>query len=162
MATRILKVLPTVEKIRAAVSYNHETGVITRKSTGKPISDKHNGDGYLQLSIARCRCYAHRIAWILMTGSWPSGQIDHINGDRADNRFANLRDVDQHTNMQNIRNAPISATSGVLGASPSYGRFRACIRVDGRFKHLGRFDTAEEAHHAYVSAKRKYHAGCTL
>jgi hypothetical protein len=149
----------TLERAQQVLSYDAESGLIRRN--GKVVGGRMTL-GYLQFSVDGEHQYAHRVAWLLMTGRWPTGQIDHINGDRSDNRRCNLRDVDQSTNMQNMRSAPAGAKSGVLGASPSYGRYRACISVDGKFVHIGRFDTAEEAHAAYVSAKRKYHGGCAI
>lgn len=154
----------TASRAREILRYEPDTGHIYRRKpngTERRIGGRM-AIGYLQFSVDREMQLAHRVAWLLHTGEWPSGQIDHINGDRADNRLCNLRDVDQFTNMQNMRAAPKSAASGVLGASPSLGRFRACIRVNGKFKHIGRYATPEEAHAAYVAAKRAHHPGNTL
>lgn len=63
---------------------------------------------------------------------------------------------------QNRKRSQTNSKTGVLGVSPSYGRFRAAIEVDGKFKHIGRFDTVEEARVAHLRAKRRHHAGCTL
>ena len=95
------------------------------------------------------------------------GNIDHINGARNDDRLANLRDVSQAVNVQNIREARGHSHSGLLGASKMHNRrgtklWAARIVVDGLARHLGYFSSGEEAHQAYLSAKRKMHEGCTI
>ena len=106
---------------------------------------------------------AHRLLWLAVTGHWPKNQIDHINGNRADNRFENLRDVLQSVNQQNIRHARVQNKVGLLGVSkPPNGRFKAEIQVDKKRFYLGRFDTAEQAHAAYLVAKRRMHEGGML
>lgn len=123
---------------------------------------------YVYLTVDEQRYKAHRVAWALHYGEWPKGAIDHINGDGADNRIANLRDVDTRTNQQNQRRAKSNNSTGWLGvyfAPKGYRRkrFRAGIaRGDGTYWTIGYFATAEEAHAAYVEAKRKLHAGCTI
>lgn len=117
---------------------------------------------YRTIKVKRVAYLAHQLAWIWMTGEEPRFQIDHMNGDHYDNRFENLRDVDQKQNRQNLRGATARSKTGVLGISPSRGRFMAAIKVNGRSKFLGRFDTEEQAHEAYLSAKRELHPGCTL
>jgi hypothetical protein len=95
-------------------------------------------------------------------GRWPTHNIDHINGDPTDNRLSNLRDVPQATNLQNIRTAHKTSATGLLGASPYRGRYRATITASGRQTTVGYFDTAGEAHAAYVAAKRQLHVGGTI
>lgn len=99
---------------------------------------------------------AHRLAWLIVTGCWPTHEIDHINGSKADNRLCNLRAA---TPEQNKRNTHHRNNTGLIGASYSSvnGKFRAQIRVGGKRKFLGWFTNAEDAHTAYVDAARKYH-----
>lgn len=104
---------------------------------------------------------AHRVAWFLSHSEWPE-QLDHINGDRSDNRLCNLRKATQELNSQNIRAAKANSTHGVLGASPKRGGYRAQIQAYGRRYYLGSFPTSEQAHAAYIQAKRKLHDGCTI
>lgn len=88
--------------------------------------------------------------------------LDHINGNRADNRIANLREVPNAVNCQNKR-APLPKNkTGFLGVTRDAHGFRAAVMLNRRQHHLGRFDTAEAAHAAYVEAKRRLHEGCTL
>lgn len=109
----------------------------------------------------------YRLAWLLMTGAWPSGEIDHINGDSSDDRFSNLRDVGRVKNQQNIRAAlggkKSSKFLGVYKNKPGHSKpWRAAIRANGRQVYLGAFMTEQEAADAYVRAKRVLHAGCTI
>ena len=119
-------------------------------------------DGYLSVSLNNQGVLVHRLVWLYETGSWPSNQIDHINGDPADNRFENLRDVPATTNMQNLR-GPISRNStGFLGVCANGKYFKAKIVANGKRYYLGSFRSAAEAHEAYMHAKRKLHDGCTI
>lgn len=119
-----------------------------------------NGRSYV--IVNRKRIAAARIAWLLTTGTWPDGHIDHINGDPSDDRLVNLRNVCVRTNAENKRKPASQNKTGFLGVHKAYGRFKACLQVAGKTKHLGSFDTPEAAHEAYVLAKRQFHEGCTL
>ena len=90
--------------------------------------------------------------------------VHHKNGNRLDNRIENLRDVSKQTNQQNGRTAQKTSRSGLIGAIWLEQRkcWKAEIRVNGATKMIGRYKTAQEAHEAYVVAKRRLHAGCTL
>lgn len=93
----------------------------------------------------------------------PKEQIDHINGNRMDNRIANLRCVSASVNQQNQRRPHRTNSTGYLGVVPvRRGQFRAQIWVSGAAKNLGTFDTPQEAHAVYLHAKRLRHEGCTL
>lgn len=104
---------------------------------------------------------AHRVAWALHYGEWPDGQIDHINGDKADNRLDNLRVV---TAQGNAKNRPLRSdnTSGHVGVYwvTETKQWMAQIKVDGRQVTIGRYKTFEDA----VVARKKaeevhgYHA----
>lgn len=122
---------------------------------------------YVYVSIAKQPCLAHRIAWAVSYGAWPTGVIDHINGDKRDNRLANLRDVSGRINNENQRSAGTRKRSGLpLGVfnvpQTKAIRYRACIVVQKKQIRLGCFDTPEEAHAAYLLAKRRLHEGCTI
>ncbi|WP_230878255.1 HNH endonuclease signature motif containing protein [Burkholderia sp. 9779_493] len=119
----------------------------------------------MRITIDGIRMYAHRLAWFYVYGEWPSGDIDHIDGVRTNNAINNLRDVPRGVNMQNQRRARSNnRTSGLLGVTWHARRYRWCaqIQVDGKRKGIGYFDDAETAHQAYLDAKRKLHAGCSI
>jgi hypothetical protein len=118
--------------------------------------------GYLRFFFGRRQYSVHRFAWFYFYGEWPKGQIDHINGDPADNRISNLRCVTPQENAQNQKKAKSTNMTGLLGVTPSGSGFQARITIGGKAKHLGSFRSAQEAHEAYVSAKRQLHPANTL
>jgi len=93
---------------------------------------------------------AHRFGWYMFYGKLPQNEIDHINGDRKDNRITNLRDV---THQQNNFNKKAKGYYFHKHAK----KFSADIRKDGKNIHLGYFDTEQQAHAAYLEAKKIYH-----
>lgn len=147
--------------VRAILDYSPADGVfrwkqkISRKVIVGKIAGTINGGGYRQIQIAGTMCRASRLAWLYVHGEWPPDQIDHINGNRADDRIANLRLADQSQNNAN-RRAPRTNTSGLKGVSfiPQSGKWQAHIQWRRAQKNLGSFPTAEEAHAAYVAAAR--------
>jgi len=165
-----------LERMREHLAYDPETGrftwvkpTSTRNRVGARAgnrSGRFGRDGYRQIEIFGQRYYAHRLAWLYMTGREPVGVIDHIDGDRDNNAFANLRDVSVLLNMQNMKRPATTNKSGYLGVCKPRGRkdgkFVAHIKVDGKTKFLGSFEDPESAHNAYVAAKRLLHQGCTL
>lgn len=155
----------TQAQLRSVLRYDEATGEFSWIAGQR--AGLHAGcvvsTGYVKINIETITYLAHRLAWLYVTGEWPKHHIDHLNGKPADNRFCNLRDVDQATNVQNRRRAQTNASTGVLGASPHHtGKFRARIRIDGKERHIGVYPTVSEAHAAYLKAKRQHHAGCTL
>jgi hypothetical protein len=152
----------TTEQIRQRLRYNPTTGVFTL--TGGRRVGFPSVNGYTRVSVGGQTFMAHRVAWLLVHGAWPDGEIDHINGVRDDNRIVNLRDVDHAGNQQNLKRAQRNNKSGLLGVSFEQwtGRWKAQIMHRRRNMNLGRFDTKEEAHAAYLVAKRILHAASTL
>lgn len=157
----------TSERARELFHYAPETGMLVWKlARGTVRAGATAGclrsDGYRRVHVDGHDYMTHRIAWLIVTGQSPKGEIDHINGVRSDNRLANLRDVSRSTNQQNRQRANGGNKLGLLGVyQRSNGKFLAEIRC-GKSIHLGTFDTAEAAHAAYVEAKRSMHTGNTL
>jgi hypothetical protein len=113
-------------------------------------------DGYRYIRLLNRPYYAHRLAWFYVTGDWPLGWLDHINGDRLDNRFSNLREANHSQNQQNL-SVNRKNRSGLLGVGAARHKWRSTIRINGAFIHLGLFDNPRDAHKAYLEAKTQHH-----
>lgn len=149
------------------IHYSPDTGVFTwvvsapGVRAGTPAG--HIGrNGYRLIKLGRKQFRACRLAWFFAYGAWPSGEVDHINGDRADDRLRNLRDVDRAANSQNKFGAQKNNLScGLLGATwnKQHKRWQAKIVARKVRHHLGYFDRPEDAHAAYMAAKARLHIG---
>lgn len=159
----------TADRVREMLTYDPDTGII-RWGVAPGNGSVKVGDiaghpgprGYLQIRLDGASRIAHRLAWAIATGSFPKGDVDHINGIKSDNRLCNLRDVQKRDNQQNRIRPQRNNKSGFLGVSKRGRRWRATIKIDGRCIQIGVFDTPEEAHSAYLKEKRQHHAGNTL
>ena len=109
--------------------------------------------GYIIVVFKNKSYKAHRLAWLLTHGSWPSQMIDHIDGNTSNNALSNLRDVDNKINQCNRHKARIDSKSGLMGASPFRNKWKAQIKRNGVIKYLGLYKTALEAHEAYKLEK---------
>jgi len=161
------KVNLTAERMRELLHYDPETGRISNRvsrhlAPAGLTSGFVGGDGYRHIKVSGIRYSAHRIAWLMTYGDWPVHEIDHCNGVKDDNRLCNLRDVTHQTNVQNLRSATSSSSTGRLGVGPKHGRWRARITLNRKMIYLGTFATQEDAESAYKAAKRDLHAGCTV
>jgi hypothetical protein len=162
------KILP-IELVRKLVSYDTETGILTwlpREAglfkDGKKIKKEGraalwnaawagreaggiSNQGYRVLEINGKAFLCHRISWAIFYGEFPRNQIDHINGNRSDNRISNLREVTAEGNAKN-RKVRVDSRSGVSGVSQlPGGRWRASIAINGKRTHLGVYSTVEAA-----------------
>ena len=154
--------------VKSRVAYDSESGIATYKPiqvrenlartdntwntrfAGKQLA-KISSSGY-RLGALNGRFYAvHRLAWVIMVERWPRHFLDHIDGDRLNNRWSNLREANWVENARNRLVVPNK--SGIRGVQMiASGRFWARIKVLGRDRYLGSFDTAEGAASAYKSA----------
>ncbi len=155
----------TAERLRELVHYDPETGVFTKRlrhsarwTAGRSLGWIQRRWGYRHIKLDGREYKAHRLAFLYMTGAWPAEGVDHINGQKADNRWANLRDADKSENGQNRVIANPKSTTGFLGAHlVSPGRWQARITLNRVVHYLGRYDSPEAAHAAYLKAKRELH-----
>ena len=160
-----------LEDLKQSLDYNPETGEFRwklsiggRATAGSPAGNVHIKNKRLQIQFQGKNYYAYRLAWLLTYGMWPVQMIDHIDGNPLNNRINNLRDVSSRVNLQNQRKAKPSNKTAFLGVSfrKDTGKFQARININGKKVCLGCFTTPEEAHAAYLAAKRKSHEGCTI
>jgi hypothetical protein len=152
------------ETLREILAYTPETGLFTWKI--RPSAKVKQGslagalekNGYLRIGISGKMWSAHRLAWLYVFGRWPRDCLDHINGDRADNRVYNLRECNYVQNGQN-RASERGSTSSFVGVSWDKDRrkWRACIRAQGKNISLGYHSSEEGAAHAYAMAKSGLH-----
>lgn len=152
----------TQARLRELFHYDPETGIFTRLSHagGKVAGLRAGGtgpDGYRRLRVDGRRYVAHQMAWLYMTGALVTG-LDHRDGDRANNRFLNLRPASQAENQQN-RSAKANNSSGLMGVNwhSRSGKFQARIMVNRKPHHLGYFADPNAAHQAYLDAKKNLH-----
>ncbi|WQZ00658.1 HNH homing endonuclease [Xanthomonas phage NP1] len=153
----------TFEEVNALLAYEPDTGLLLWKvskgtaKAGRVAGSPHN-EGYLRVKVHGKMNSAHRLAWLLHTGSWPSKHLDHIDGNRANNRIDNLRECTQAENLQN-KGKYSNNKSGAQGVhwNKQAKKWMAQIRVAGKNIYLGLFETLEEAAAARAAAKLKYH-----
>lgn len=147
------------DAIKNVLNYDENTGIFTWKiSKGKARIGSVAGtdnNGYLRIVFQGKRYYAHRLAWYFMTGEIPE-EIDHIDRDKFNNKFLNLRSVSRSENGLN-KDKQKNNTTGYLGVQVHKRKSGSiCYRSFFRRKHLGLFSTAEEAHLAYLRAKEGF------
>jgi hypothetical protein len=153
----------TADIAKTLFLYDRETGVLKWKVKPSPriaagaIAGSVDSCGYRQIRYKSNFVMAHRLIWLMESGSWPSGEIDHINGDKLDNRIANLREVDRCKNMQNIHTPNPGNKTGYRGVyfHRQSGTYRASASVNNMRYGLGNHKTPEEANAAYIAFKQK-------
>ena len=164
-----------IELLRDIIKYNPETGELiwkersddfpasitsirafNTKNANKPIyQEQHRG--YLRVCLFGKNYKSHRVAWAIYYGYWPDDQIDHIDGDRSNNRIENLRAASQTENSRNTK-IPSTNMSGVIGVFWDKRRFKWEARISENSKsvYLGEFDYFWDAVEARRDAEKKY------
>ena len=166
----------TPELLRGLLRYDHKTGKLYWKTrdrslfndnashmswnarcSGKPAFRAKKHTGYLSGAVLDRRIHAHRVAWAIYHNEWPRGQIDHINGNRSDNRLVNLRDVSQSVNGKNQRmsKANKSGFTGVFWCRRDQ-KWVAQITANKKYYYLGAFTKIEDAVSARIAAQIKH------
>lgn len=156
----------TAEHLRRVLLYDPFTGLWKWREGGKGKPKEPDwwagtlggklGHQYLSISINRLPYYVHRLAFLYMTGSWPKPEADHIDGDRLNNRWANLRQATVSQNRQNRGRLPHN-TTGFRGVyRHEDGAFVARIKIGDKRLNLGSFSTPKEASKAYEAAAAEH------
>ena len=159
----------TSRKARQLLSYDENSGVLVWKPRPgfRQFNTRFAGHiagctdpaKYVRVRIEGRLYLAHRVAWLIVHGKWPANDIDHRFGIAVGNAFANLRSATRTENMQNKVMAS-NNTSGFIGVSWAKGSFKWTARIkvpNGKYLHLGLFETKETAAAAYAAAKRRHH-----
>lgn len=149
------------------IHYDQATGAFTWAVsapgiTAGKLAGSVSVHGYRVIRLGRKSVRACRLAWFLSHGEWPVGEIDHINGNRLDDRLKNLRVVDRAGNSQNKGSAQANNRScGLLGVTwnKQHHRWQAKLMANKVRYHVGYFDTPEAAHAAYMAVKSRLHIG---
>jgi len=142
---RLFKYDPSSGKLTRIISTSH------RVKIGDEVGTV-NHYGYKVVSILNHKYQVHRIVWAMTHGTWPIDQIDHINGNRSDNRIENLRDV---TCRDNKLNLPIHRAGRLFGCTKNKNKWQVQICIGKKYKYIGLFATEQEAHEAYLSASKE-------
>lgn len=166
---------PTSGELHDLLSYDCNTGVLRWKERPRKLfhNDNLHGSwnrkfvgteagasdekGYTRINILGRRYKAHRVALCMVNGQWPNTNVDHINGDPADNRISNLREASHAVNNKNTKMRSDNS-SGVCGVYflVKTGKWVAQIQSNGKKMHLGYFQTADDAANARAIAERTH------
>lgn len=151
-----------IPDLRDILEYSPRTGTWTwrvgmgMRAKKGTVAGSKTDQGYLRIKIRGRPYLAHRLAWEYVTGTAPIEQIDHKNGDRADNRWANLRIATQSQNAANSSRQARTATPKGVQRRPN-GKYAVRVGASGRLHYVGTFTCIDAAVAAYESAARKYH-----
>lgn len=140
-------ILMDQQTLHQLVIYDPETGDFTCKFTGNVVGYKI--DRYTKIDLLGIKYWAHRLAWLYMTGDWPD-QTDHIDGNGQNNRWINLRNCSRAQNLAN-------ADKRIRGIEAHGRKYRARLMVNRKRIELGSFDSFEDAVEAYDEALKRYH-----
>lgn len=148
--------------LKSILNYNKKTGIFIWK---KPFGYKmkqgdtagSNSHGYIGIRISKKLYSAHRLAWIYVYGKSPKYDIDHINGNKKDNRISNLRDITHLENSYNTLKPHKNSKHGIVGITWDKNKWLVRIRTKLGRLTIGRYVKKEDAGNAYLEAKRKYH-----
>jgi hypothetical protein len=148
--------LPPIELLRSELNYDAASGAFTwkrgKQGRARNLSAGYSNHGYIRIHVGGKTYLAHRLAFYMVHGTEPAGEIDHIDGNTQNNAIANLREASRLQNARNRRSTAGFQHRAELKTNP----FQARIKVDEKIKHLGMFSTAEAARRAYEAAANRY------
>lgn len=152
----------TRERLKQCLFYSPTVGVFEWRRSGRKIrrgllAGAVVGNGYVRVCVDGKPYPAHKLAWLYMTGEYPEGPIDHIDGDRSNNAFSNLRLATCSQNSHNMKLRRGSKT-GIKGVTMIRGKYQACIRKNGAYAFRKTFSTLEEAEEAVRAKREEVHA----
>jgi hypothetical protein len=150
----------TKDYLISNMKYEKTTGVLSwiKSGSGRKMGAPAGSfakDGYVNIYVCGKHYPAHRLVWFYFHGVFPTENIDHINGNKSDNRIENLREATTSQNCHN-RGLPKNNTSGLKGIRYKKNRWEASISIDGKRKYLGRYKTKEEALNVYNDYGEKH------
>ena|SRR3984957_11485728 len=146
-----------LDYITAHLTYNPDTGLLYKDNKQIGYQRKQDNRIVVQLIIGKTTeghnihytCYLPQVAWYLTYGAWSTTYIDHIDGDRTNNRLSNLRLTTPSQNSYNVKKGKKITSSRFKGVNWDQGKWRAYITMSGKRHHIGRYPTEEEAAVAY-------------
>jgi hypothetical protein len=147
----------TQQRLKEKLHYDPNSGIFTyhvNNKTRKVYFTVGNltDNGYIRISVDNKLYYAHRLAWLYVHGQYPKDQIDHLDGNRINNRINNLRLATSQINAQNPK-------CEYRGYNKHGTKWRVRICVNNELIYIGSYDTEEEASIAYINARKIYHVG---
>lgn len=146
LLNELLQYEPETGKLVWRVDFgNHQAGTAAAYHVGNSQR--------LYVNLGGVSYSAHVLIWIMVTGQMPINEIDHIDRNAQNNRWSNLREVARRENQLNTEKYK-NNKSGFRGVHRRGDRWRAIISVDGKNRHLGDFDTPEQAAAAWQAAVR--------
>jgi hypothetical protein len=163
-ALTVAKPIPSLERLKACFNYDEATGIFTHALARQGVklgsrADRWATRNYRRIKIDYIEYAAHRCAWYIVHGVWPSDEIDHINGLPDDNRICNLREANKFQQAANTRKYVTGTTSRFKGVSfVKYGstyKWRAAIFCNGKRTYLGWYDSEIQAAEAYCLASEE-------
>jgi len=151
----------TQARLKESLFYSPVVGVFEWRRPGRRVrrgflAGGVNGNGYIRVRVDGRSYPAHKLAWLYMTGEYPSGVLDHIDGDRSNNAFNNLRLATCAQNSHNMR-LHRTSTTGVKGVTMVRGKYEASIRKNGVYAFRKTFETLEEAEEAIRVKREELH-----
>ncbi len=163
--------LPTQRILNELFEYNPKNGDLIWKvdfgmhRQGKPVGSAdrrtNSGQPYLRVSICGVSYMVHLLIWVMVTGSPPEEEVDHLDRDSLNNRWKNLRACTRSQNQANTGLYKNNRT-GLRGVHVFRGRFRAMISKDGKNRHIGYFVTRQEAEEAWKLAAVEAHGSLAV